>query len=136
LNGASSSSSSPLSQVSHICLVAKASTVYHTSEANISHNDEDEVHEEEEELIASLHDKGEVVHRSLCKSEIACSKFVEILIFAIESQKLIEMHENTILKMGALELEYADEIGSLKDELEEEETTKESLEETFSLEIV
>jgi serine phosphatase RsbU (regulator of sigma subunit) len=45
------------------------------------------------------------------------------------------MHENTILKMGALEREYADEIGSLKDELEEEQTTKESLEETFSLEL-
>jgi serine phosphatase RsbU (regulator of sigma subunit) len=45
------------------------------------------------------------------------------------------MHENTILKMGALKREYADEIGSLKDELEEEQTTKESLEETFSLEL-
>jgi hypothetical protein len=43
------------------------------------------------------------------------------------------MHENTILKMGALEREYADKIVFLKDELEEEQTTKESLEETFSL---
>ncbi|KAK1604717.1 hypothetical protein QYE76_028390 [Lolium multiflorum] len=54
---------------------------------------------------------------------------------AIESQKLIEMHENTILKMGALEREYADDVASLKNELEEEQTTKESLEETFSLEL-
>jgi hypothetical protein len=45
------------------------------------------------------------------------------------------MHENTILKMGALEREYAYEIGSLKNELEEEQTTKESLEETFSIEL-
>ena len=85
-------------------------------------------------MIASLHDKGEVVFHALRKDKIACSKFVEILV-AIESQKLIEMHENTILKMGALEREYADEIASLKNELEEEQTTKESLEETFALEL-
>ncbi|KAK1680295.1 hypothetical protein QYE76_041143 [Lolium multiflorum] len=135
LNGASSISSSPSSQVSHICLMAKASMGSHNLEANLSHDDEDEVHEEEEELISSLHDKGEVVHRALRKNKIACSKFVEILVCAIESQKLIEMHENTILKMSALERDYADEIGSLKGELEEEQITKESLEETFSLEL-
>jgi hypothetical protein len=41
------------------------------------------------------------------------------------------MHENTILKMGALEREYADEIGSLKDKLEEEQTTKNLLRRPF-----
>ena len=135
LFGASSSSSFPSSSSSHVCLMAKASTVSHTSEANIFHDDENEGHEEEEDLISSLHDIGEVVFRALRNNKIASSKFVEILVVSIESQKLIEMHENTILKMGALEREYADEIGSLKDELEEEQTTKESLEETFSLEL-
>jgi hypothetical protein len=45
LNGASSSSSSPSSQGSHICLVDKASTLSHTSEANVYHDEEDEEHE-------------------------------------------------------------------------------------------
>ena len=86
-------------------------------------------------MIASLHDKGEVVFHALRKDKIACSKFVEILVVAIESQKLIVEHENTITTRGALECEYADEIATLKNDLEEEQTTKESLEETFALEL-
>jgi hypothetical protein len=45
LDGASNISSSPSSQVSHIFLMANASTVSHSSEANHSHDDEYEVHE-------------------------------------------------------------------------------------------
>ena len=41
--------------------------------------------------------------------------------------KLIKEHENTIDKKGALEREYANEIGSLSQALEEEEETRDFL---------
>ena len=84
--GASSSSSSPSSLGSHVCLMAKSSR-------------DDEEYEEEEDCIASLHEKGEIVFRVLGKDKIALSNFIEILTIAIESQKLIEKHESTIFKM-------------------------------------
>jgi hypothetical protein len=65
-------------------------------------------------LIVSLHDKGELVYRALRKDKISCSNFIEILVVAIESQKPIEDHDNTITTRGALECEYADEIATLK----------------------
>jgi hypothetical protein len=104
-------------------------------EPNISHVNEDEDDYEEDDWISSLHDKGKNVYRVICKDKIACSHLFEILTIAIEIQKLIWMRENTICKMGALEREYANDMESLKDELEEELTTNEVLEETFALEL-
>ncbi|KAK1685148.1 hypothetical protein QYE76_045996 [Lolium multiflorum] len=134
LKGASSNSSS-LSHGPHICLMAKGSTVPPTMEPNISRGDKDEDEYEEDDWVVSLRDKGMSVFKVICKDKIACSHFFEILTTAIESQKLIWMHENTIDKKGALEREYADDVASLKNELEEEQTTKEALEETFALEL-
>ncbi|KAK1646100.1 hypothetical protein QYE76_063905 [Lolium multiflorum] len=111
------------------------STVPPTMEPNMSRGDKDEDEYEEEDWVVSLRDKGKSVFKVLCKDKIASSHFFEILTTAIESQKLIWMHENTIDKMGALEREYANDVASLKDELEEEQTTKEALEETFALEL-
>jgi hypothetical protein len=104
-------------------------------EPNISSDDEDENNEQVEDQIASMREKGEIVFHALRKNKSACSNFVEILSFAIESQKLIEMHEETIYKMEGHAREYADENLSLSNALEEEQTTKEDLEETFTLEL-
>jgi hypothetical protein len=43
--------------------------------------------------------------------------------------------ENTIFKMQGHARDYADEISDLKEALEEEQTTKESLDKTFTLEL-
>ena len=96
-------------------------------------NDEDDDNEEDD--IASLNKKGEMVFLALRMNENACSNFFEIMTCAIKSTKRIKEHENKIDKMGALEREYANDIGSLTEALEEEQTTKESLEETFALEL-
>ncbi|KAK1610692.1 hypothetical protein QYE76_034365 [Lolium multiflorum] len=78
-------------------------------EPHTSRGDKDEDVYEEEDWVVSLRDK---------------------------EPKLIWMHENTIDKKGAaLEREYADDVASLKNELEEEQTIKEALEETFALEL-
>ena len=128
LKGASSNSSS-LSHGPHICLMAKGSTVPPTMEPNMSRGDKDEDEYEEEDWVVSLRDKGKSVFKVLYKDKIASSHFFEILTTAIESQKLIWMHENTIDKKGALEREYADDVASLKNDLEEEQETVASLEE-------
>jgi hypothetical protein len=135
LNGASSNSSSSSSHGPHLCLMARDSKVSPTFEPNTSSDDEDEDIEEEEVDVASLNKKGEMVFHVLCRNKIACSNFMEILTIAIESQKLIKMHEDTIDKLGAFERENAIEIASLENALEEEQTTNESLEETFTLEL-
>ncbi|KAK1631940.1 hypothetical protein QYE76_006255 [Lolium multiflorum] len=109
--------------------MAKSSTVSPTVEPNIPRGDKDEDKYEEEDWVVSLRNKGESVFKVLCKDKIACSHFFEILTTAIESQKLIWMHENTIDKKGALEREYANDVASLKNDLEEEQETVASLEE-------
>jgi hypothetical protein len=69
------------------------------------------------------------------KNKIAWYYFYKILAIATESNKIIEEHENTIFKMQGHARVYTDEIADLKEALEEEQTTKESLEETFVLEL-
>jgi hypothetical protein len=69
------------------------------------------------------------------KNKIACSYFYKILAIPTESNKIIEEHENTIFKMQGHARDYADKIAELKEALEEEQTTKESLEEAFTLEL-
>jgi hypothetical protein len=132
--GASSNSSSS-SIASHICLMARASKVTPTWEPNICSDDENEDNEEEDDDLASLFEKSEMFFHAIRKNKISCSYFYKILAIATESNKIIEEHENTIFKMQGHARDYADEIADLKDALEEEQTTKESLEETFILEL-
>ncbi|KAK1653947.1 hypothetical protein QYE76_071752 [Lolium multiflorum] len=107
----------------------EGSTVPPTMEPNMSRGDKDEDEYEEEDWVVSLRDKGKSVFKVICKDKIASTHFFEILTTAIESQKLIWMHENTIDKKGALEREYANDVASLKNDLEEEQETIASLEE-------
>ncbi|KAE8791389.1 hypothetical protein D1007_34219 [Hordeum vulgare] len=146
LNNASSDPTSS-SIVSHFCLTAKASKVSPTLNPNISHDDdvddnEDEDKDEESDDIASLKIKGEMIFKSLYKNKHACSNFMEIMDIATEGKKYIqeledhlEEHDATIERMEDHERDYANEIAELSQALENEQTTKESLEETFALEL-
>jgi hypothetical protein len=117
---------------SHMCLMARSSKVTPTLEPNISSDDKNEDNEEDNDGV-SLSDKGEIVFHAIRKNKIACSN--EILAIATKSEKIIETHEDTIFKMQDHACDYANEIADLKVALEEEQTTKESLEETFTLEL-
>ena len=74
LNGASINSSSSSYHGPHLCLMARSSTP--SLESHISSDDEDEDNEGEEDRIAYLQDKGEMIYRVLCKNKIAFSNFV------------------------------------------------------------
>src|SRR4051812_31420598 len=83
-----------------------------------------------------------MIFKALHKNKIACSNFMEIMSIAIEGKKYIEEleahieeNESTIDKMESHECDYANEIAELSQTLECEQTTKESLEETFALEL-
>ncbi|KAE8816098.1 hypothetical protein D1007_06420 [Hordeum vulgare] len=127
--------------------MAKASKVSPTLNPNISHDDDvddngDENNDEESDNIASLKIKGEMIFKSLYKNKLACSNFLEIMSIATEGKKYIEEleahleeHEATIETMEGHEREYANEIAELSQALENEQTTKESLEETFAIEL-
>src|SRR3954471_8245093 len=142
LNEATNAISSSHSSGTHLYLMSRDSKVTPTLEPITSCDEEDVDNVEEELDIDDLYEKGEIVYRALVKNNIACSNFVEILEFAIESKEhidkleaQIEEQENIIDEKFALEREYANEIAQLKDSLEEEQTTKEYLEETFTLEL-
>jgi hypothetical protein len=81
LNGASSNSSFG----SHICLMARDSNVTPSLKPTISSDNE-----EEDDDVASLRKKGEIVFQAIGKKKIACSNFVEILVVSIESKKIID----------------------------------------------
>jgi hypothetical protein len=132
ISASSDSSSSSLG--SHMCLMARSLEVTPTLEPNIS-SDDDEYNEKEDDDFASLIEKSEMVFHAIRQNKIACSYFYKILAIATESNKIIEEHENTIFKMQGHARDYVDEIADLKEALEEEQTTKESLEETFTLEL-
>ena len=83
-----------------------------------------------------------MIFKSLHKKKIARSNFMEIMSIAIEVKKYIEEleshleeHEVTIEKMEAHECDYASDIAELSQALEHEQTTPESLEETYALEL-
>jgi hypothetical protein len=133
LIGASSDSSSS-SLGSHTCLMARSSKLTPTLEPNISSDDDYKDNEEEGDDFAFLIEKSEMFFHAIHKNKIACSYFYKILAIATESNKSIEEHENTIFKMQGHARDYADEITDLKEALDEEETTKESLEGSFTLE--
>src|SRR3954467_3897383 len=140
LNGASRDPTSA-SRVTHFCLMSKDLKVSPT--LNPISSDGDDVDNVEEHVnIASLKIKGEMIFKALHKNKIACSNFMEIMSIAIEGKKYIEEleahieeNEATIEKMESHERDYANEIADLSQALECEETTKESLEETFTLEL-
>ncbi|KAE8819936.1 hypothetical protein D1007_02113 [Hordeum vulgare] len=133
--------------VSHFRLMAKASMVFPTLNPNIYLDDDDDDTEdddtdEESDNIASLIIKGEMIFKALCKNDIARSNFMEIMSIAIEGKKCIEEleahleeHEATIETMEGHGHDYADEIAKLSQALENEQTTKESLEETIALKL-
>ncbi|KAE8818416.1 hypothetical protein D1007_03864 [Hordeum vulgare] len=125
----------------------RLSKVSPTLNPNISHDDdvddnEYEDKDEESDDIASLKIKGEMILKSLYKNKLACSNFMEIMSIATERKKYIEEleahleeHEDTIERMEGHERDYANEIAELSQALENEPITKESLEETFALEL-
>ncbi|KAE8815732.1 hypothetical protein D1007_06788 [Hordeum vulgare] len=133
--------------VFHFCFMAKASKVSPTLNPNISldddddDDDEDDDNDEESDNIASLKLKGEMIFKSLYKNKLVGSNFLEIMSIATEGKKYIEEleahleeHEATIETMEGHERDYANEIAELSQALENEQTTKESLE-TFALEL-
>ncbi|KAE8812120.1 hypothetical protein D1007_10960 [Hordeum vulgare] len=127
--------------------MAKASKVSPTLNPNISHDDdvddnEDDDKDEESDDIASLKIKGEKIFNFLYKNKLACSNFMKIMSIATKGKKYIEEleahleeHEATIERMEGHDHDYANEIAELSQSLENEQTTKESLEETFALEL-
>ncbi|KAE8803916.1 hypothetical protein D1007_20177 [Hordeum vulgare] len=127
--------------------MAKASKVSPTLNPNVSHDDdvddnEDENNDEESDIIASLKIKGEMIFKSLYKNKLACSNFLEIVSIATEGKKYteeleahLEEHEAIIETMEGHERDYANEITELSQALENEQTTKESLQETFAIEL-
>ncbi|KAE8812517.1 hypothetical protein D1007_10439 [Hordeum vulgare] len=127
--------------------MAKASKLSPTLNPNKSHDDdvddnEDEDKDEESDDIGSLKIKCEMIFKSLYKNKLACSNFMEIMSIATKGKKYIEeleahldLHEATIERMEGHERDYANEIADLSQALENEQTTKESLEETFALEL-
>ena len=96
--------------------------------------DDDEDNDEENDNVASLKTKGEMIFKALHKNKIARSNFMEIMSIAIDGKKYIEEleshleeHEVTIEKMEAHGRDYANEIAELSQALEHEQTTSESL---------
>ena len=86
LDGASSSSSSSSSHGSFTCLMARSSKVSPPLEPFIS--SDDEVDDMEGLNVASLNMMGELFFHALHKKKFACSNFMKILAFAIESTKI------------------------------------------------
>ncbi|KAE8782404.1 hypothetical protein D1007_44248 [Hordeum vulgare] len=127
--------------------MAKASKVSPTLNPNVSHDDdvddnEDENNDEESDIIASLKIKGEMISKSLYKNKLACSNFLEIMSIATKGKKYIEEleahleeHGATIETMEGHERDYANEITEPSQALQNEQTTKESLKETFVIEL-
>jgi hypothetical protein len=83
LDGASTTSSSSSSHGSYTSLMARASKVSPSFEPYLSSDDEDD--DMEELNVASLNMMGELVFHALHKKKFACSNFMKILDFAIES---------------------------------------------------
>src|SRR3954464_5809027 len=119
LDGASRDPTSS-SRVTHFFLMAKELKVSPTL-TPISSNGDDVVNVnidniEQDDNIASLKIKGEMIFKALLKNKIARSTFMEIMSIAIEGKKYIEeleshLEENevTMEKMESHERDYANE---------------------------
>jgi hypothetical protein len=106
--------------------MARDSKVTPTLKPNLSCDDE-----QEDDDVASLKRKGEIVFHAIGKKKIACSNFAEILVVAIESKRIIdelqshdEEKEETIENLHSLANDF-------KRDLLEEQTTNKALEETL-----
>src|SRR3954469_6267925 len=92
-NGASRDPTSS-SLVTHVCLMAKELKISPTLTPNIS-SDGDDVDNvnvdivEEDDNVASLNVKGELIFKALHKNKIARSNFMEVVSIAIEGKKYI-----------------------------------------------
>ena len=93
LNGASRD---PTSSSIAFCLMAKAWKVSPTVNPNVScddiddgKNDDDVDFDEENDNVASLKIKGEMIFKALLKNKIARSNFMEIMSIAIEGKNYI-----------------------------------------------
>src|SRR5664279_2959796 len=128
LNGAPKNISSSL-VISYFCLMSRESMVSPTLTPNISHDNNDDVNSEDEDgNDAPLLEKGEMVHHALYKNKNACANFLEIMTTFVESKLTIEVLEAQIDESFSRERNYADKIVDLEEALEEEQTTKESIE--------
>jgi hypothetical protein len=83
-----------------------------SNHSDVEDNGKDE--DNEEDYIDSLNKKGELVFYALRNNKNVLPNFFEIMSCAIESTKLIEMKENKIDKMLALEHVYVNDIQDLK----------------------
>ena len=111
--------------------MAKASKVSPTLNPNISCDniddgkiDNDVDYDEENDDVASLKVKGEIIFKALLKNKIARYNFMEIMSIAIEGKKYtdeleshLEEHDVTIDKMEGHERDYANEIADLSQAL-------------------
>jgi hypothetical protein len=126
LNGASSNLSLS-SHFTHLCLMARGSKVSPTLEPNTFCVDVDEDNDDQQdeniyEEEDNIRSKGEIIYNALPNDMKVRSLLVKIVSSAIESQKIIE-------KKCRLEREYANDIGSLENSLEEEQELQVSLDE-------
>jgi hypothetical protein len=76
-----------------------------------------------------------MVFHAIRKNKIASYNFFEIMVIANQSKKIIEEHEDTIFQMEGQACKFAYESVNLNEALEEEQTTKEPLENAFALEL-
>src|SRR5664279_5901740 len=137
LSGASINISSP-STISHFCLMAQASKVSPTLNPNVSNEDDvndNDDDDDDDDNDASLMEKGKMIHHVLYENKNACANFLEIISAFVERKLTIEGLEAQINECYSRERDYAEEIAKLEEALVEEQTTKESLEETFTLEL-
>jgi hypothetical protein len=126
LNEASSNSSLS-SHVTHLCLMARGSKISPTLEPKSSCVDvgEDNDDQEDENIYEeedSIRRECKIIYNALPSDMKVRSLLVKIVSSAIESQKIIE-------EKCRLEREYANDIGSLENSLEDEQELWISLEE-------
>jgi hypothetical protein len=115
--------------------MAKASKVSPILNSNISNDDDDNNDDDDEDDDASLLEKGQMIHHVLYNDKNACANFLKIISTFVKRKLTIEDLEACIDECYSREREYAEKISDLEDALEEQQATKESLEETFSLEL-
>ena len=115
--------------VSHACVDSPCISSKSSSSDDHNNNDDDE------EDDAYFNKKGLMVLNALSKNENACENLHEIMSTLIERGLTIENLEARENESLRRERNYADKIANLEEALEEEQTTKKSLEETFTLEL-
>ena len=106
------------------CLTAKSSS-------SDDHDNDDEENDDD----AYFSKKGLMVLNALSKNKNACENLHEITSTIVERGLTIENLEAREDESLSRERNYANKIADLEEALEEEQTTKESLEDIFTLEL-